>query len=182
MAPCGAAPRHLNGRRTNERAPFPGARAAPPHRRATAHAETNAQDTKAWIEADFPGIYVKNVEIGNGRKDSYEMEINDQVADFARQLQQDPRLQGGFNLVGHSQGGLIARAYTERYNSPRVHNLILWAAPNAGIYGVPNYNAACPDKKCPWLDALLDALLYDGGAHILSMHFSFVGYWKDPFR
>jgi hypothetical protein len=28
-----------------------------------------------WIEADYPGIYVHNVEIGNGRTDRYDDDI-----------------------------------------------------------------------------------------------------------
>jgi palmitoyl-protein thioesterase len=59
------------------------------------------------------------------------------VDEFARVVRSDPRLAKGFNLIGHSQGGLISRAYIERYNDPPVHNFITWATPHGGQYGVP---------------------------------------------
>lgn len=57
---------------------------------------------------------------------------------FAAQLKNDTNLANGFNLVCHSQvilsyvythlkGGLICRAFLERYNDPPVHNFISWA-------------------------------------------------------
>jgi palmitoyl-protein thioesterase len=51
------------------------------------------------------------------------------VDEFAATVRADPQLAKGFNLIGHSQGGLIARAYIERYNDPPVHNFITWATP-----------------------------------------------------
>ena len=58
-----------------------------------------------FIKEDFPGIYVHNVEIGNGRADSLFMNINKQVEQFAQHVKSDPKLRNGFNLIGHSQGG-----------------------------------------------------------------------------
>ena len=56
---------------------------------------------KGWIEADFPGIYVHNVEIGSGSKwDSLLININQQVADFSATVRSDSRLKDGFNLIG----------------------------------------------------------------------------------
>jgi hypothetical protein len=34
---------------------------------------------KEWVEADYPGIHVKNVEVGNGKLDSWFMPIDKQV-------------------------------------------------------------------------------------------------------
>jgi len=39
-----------------------------------------------WIKSDFEGIFVYNCEIGNGKKDSLEININTQVEIFASQV------------------------------------------------------------------------------------------------
>jgi len=145
---------------------------------ASAEAMSHAEK---WIKADFPGIYIHNVEIGNGRMDSLEIDINKQVDIFAEHVQSDPKLSKGFNLICHSQGGLICRAFIERYNKPKVHNAISWAGPYDGVYGVPDVNAICPDDLCPWLNDLFD-LVMDGGwiDQYVQSHVSFATYWKDP--
>jgi len=136
-----------------------------------------------WIEADFPGIYVHNAEIGDGYYDSMLMDINEQVEIFAAQIKNDTKLQNGFNMICHSQGGLIGRAYIERYNNPPVYNFVSWASPHQGVYGVPSLNVYCPDDDCPWLDYLMDALL--DGAWVeqgFQELLTFAAYWKDPFN
>jgi len=136
---------------------------------------------EGWIRSDFPGIYTTSVEIGT-YLDSMIVPINTQVEKFARVVQADPNLKDGFNLIGYSQGGLIARAYIERYNNPPVHNFISWVAPHGGVFGVPQVNQLCPDVDCPWLNYLFDELL-DGNwtSDWLQKYFSFSTYWKDPF-
>lgn len=57
----------------------------------------------AWIANDFPGIYILNVEIGNGRDDSLLIDINKQVDMFAAIVKNDTNLKKGFSLIGHSQ-------------------------------------------------------------------------------
>lgn len=140
---------------------------------------------EAFAKSDFPGIHVANIEVGNGYYDSLLMDINQQVAIFAAQVQADPKLANGFNLVGHSQGGLITRAYIERYNSPPVHNYVSLAGPNGGQYGVPVFNAdECPDDDCDWLNALFSTLLNtnDWYSKFTQTHVSFAAYWHDPFE
>jgi len=132
-----------------------------------------------WIKADFPGIYTHNIEIGNGLYDSFFMPIEKQVEAFVKVVRADPNLAHGFNLVCHSQGGLLARAYIERYNNPPVHNFITWSTPHAGVYGVPDFNVLCPDKDCPWLNEIFSDLL-EGKAEFLQDHIAFAAYWRDP--
>jgi len=93
---------------------------------------TAMADAKKWIEADFPGIYVKNMEIGDGFLSSLFQFLPSQVDEFAAKVKADPQLSRGFNLVAHSQGGLIGRAFIERYNSPPVYNFLTWATPHGG--------------------------------------------------
>ena len=145
---------------------------------ATAEAMSHAQQ---WIEADFPGIYVKNVETVPSKIDSLLVDINKQVETFAREVKSDPKLAQGFNLIGHSQGGLISRAYIHRFNDPPVHNFISWAGPQAGVYGVPDFNALCPDALCPWLAELFDDVLRaDVISSAAQKLLTFAAYWRSP--
>jgi palmitoyl-protein thioesterase len=110
------------------------------------------------------------------------MNINDQVANFAAQLANDTKLKHGFNLIGHSQGGLITRAYIERYNDPPVYNWVSWAGPQGGVFGVPDLNAYCPVEDCPWLNILFDQLLIDNTwlSQEVQANIAFASYWHDP--
>jgi palmitoyl-protein thioesterase len=139
-----------------------------------------------WLLVDFPGIYVHNADVPvqnntNGKIDSLLIDLNKQIADFAAQLQADPRLANGFDLIGHSQGGLITRAFIERYNVPRVHNYISLAGPQAGIFGMPDVNDLCPDVDCPWLVDWMNAIAEGGWSEDIFQHdISFAQYWKNP--
>jgi len=132
-----------------------------------------------WVKADFPGIYTHNIEVGNGKMDSWFMPMNKQVEEFAKVVQADGNLSQGFNIICHSQGGMLARAYIERYNNPPVYNFITWSSPHAGVYGVPDFNVICPDQDCPWLNEIMSALM-EGKADILQDHIAFAAYWRDP--
>jgi palmitoyl-protein thioesterase len=83
----------------------------------------------------------------------------------------------------YSQGGLLCRGFIERYNQPPVFNYIAWASPQAGVYGVPDFNALCSDQECPWLNYIMDSIL-DGGwvDSWVQEHITFASYWKDPLR
>jgi len=141
------------------------------------------ETVQGWIQADFPGIYVNNVEIGNGMFDSLFMNINDQVEQFAATVAADPNLSKGFNAICHSQGGLICRAYIERYNNPPVYNFLSWLGPQDGVFGVPEFNAFCPNDDCPWFDWVMDTILEGGWIdQEFQEHVSFAAYWKDPFE
>jgi len=138
---------------------------------------------EGFIKKDYPTIYVNNFEIGNGRDDSLFMDLNAQVAHFAATVKADAKLAGGFNLIGHSQGGLITRAYIERYNNPPVYNYISLAGPHGGQFGVPDFNELCPDVDCPWLNDLFSDLLNSDAwlTDWVQSHVSFAAYWHDPF-
>jgi len=144
---------------------------------AGAEAMSHAQQ---WMQADFPNIYTLNVEIGDGKDSSLLMDINKQVESFAATVAADPSLRSGFNLVCHSQGGLICRAYLERYNNPPVHNFVSWAGPHAGVFGVPDLNYLCPDAYCPWLAWAFDLVLESWAEAWVQQSISFASYWKDP--
>jgi len=107
--------------------------------------------------------------------------MNTQIEMFAAKVRSDPALANGFDLVGHSQGGLITRAYIERYNSPRVHNYVSLAGPQAGVYGVPDFNDWCPDVDCDWINKIMSKIAEGGWTEpLMQQHVTFAQYWRDP--
>ena len=81
-------------------------------------------------------IEVYNLEIGNGKLDSIFMSINDQCYNFGQNIKQLNLTNTKINILGVSQGGLIARCYLERYSDSiqPVHSLITYGTPHMGIY------------------------------------------------
>lgn len=132
---------------------------------------------KTYLESRLPGIYVRAVEIGDGYWDSIFTPMATQVSDFCQIVASDSHLAGGFNLIGFSQGGVIARGYLERCNKPPVKNFISWVSPQMGVYGVPQVGHISYVNVT--LDALADCCIYDAWVQDL---ISFAGYWRDPFN
>ncbi|EFA75520.1 palmitoyl-protein thioesterase 3 [Heterostelium album PN500] len=127
---------------------------------------------KEWIEAACPGIYVVNMEIGNGFMSSIFMTVEEMVESYAQQVQADPKLANGFNAVGFSQGTLVTRGYIQRHNNPPVFNYISWNGPQRGQFGTPFVNIK-------WVDHILGTVPYDNWAQET---FSPAQYWRDPYK
>lgn len=98
----------------------------------------NMEESAEWVREAIPGAYVRTLEVGNGIVDSISKPMQWQLEQLAAGLRADPKLRRGLHLIGHSQGSLLARAYVQRYNSPRVHTLVSWTGPQAGFFGVPD--------------------------------------------
>ena len=81
-------------------------------------------------------IVVHNLEIGNGKLDSIFWNINKQCQVFGQNIENFNITAPKINLLGVSQGGLIARCYLERYSHliKPVHSLITYGSPHMGIY------------------------------------------------
>ncbi len=75
------------------------------------------------VMAKYPGLYAVAVDVADSI-DSFLEPVQQQVDEFAKVVASDPKLAGGFNVVGLSQGGLIIRAYVQQYNNPPVFNLV----------------------------------------------------------
>ena len=104
------------------------------------------EEAAAWVRRALgKGSYVRCVEVGNGITDSWSRSMSWQLEQLAGQLQADRRLSRGFHIIGHSQGALLARGYVQRYNAPRVHTLVSWVGPQAGQFGVPDWEANWPN-------------------------------------
>jgi len=96
---------------------------------------------KKTIEEEIDGIYVYSIELGGEEALDWIMgffaNMDDQVQHICDKLAADPKLAGGFNAIGFSQGGQFLRAYVERCNSPPVKNLITFGGQHMGVDDFP---------------------------------------------
>ncbi|XP_077193704.1 palmitoyl-protein thioesterase 1 [Paroedura picta] len=135
---------------------------------------------KKIVEEKIPGIYVLSLQIGDSViedvENSFLMNVNDQVKLVCSVLATDPKLQGGYNAMGFSQGGQFLRAVVQRCPSPPMFNLISVGGQHQGVYGFPR----CPGESshlCDWIRKMLDL-----GAYTEAVQDRLVQaqYWHDP--
>ncbi|XP_051494223.1 palmitoyl-protein thioesterase 1 isoform X3 [Apus apus] len=137
---------------------------------------------KKIVEQKIPGIYVLSLKIGNNLiqdvENSFFLNVNAQVGQVCRQLSADPRLQGGYNAMGFSQGGQFLRAVAQRCPSPPMLNLISVGGQHQGVYGFPR----CPGESshlCDWIRKTLDLGAYTPA---VQEHLVQAEYWHDPLK
>jgi len=137
---------------------------------------------KDLIEKTLPGIYVHSLMIGADETDDewngFFMNVNDQITNAYQQLQNDSKLQNGFNAIGFSQGSQFLRGYVQRYNDPPIKNLISIGGQHQGVFGFPR----CPGDNytlCNWVRELLDI-----GAYVsyIQEYVVQAEYWQDPYN
>lgn len=116
--------------------------------------ETSLNEQLIYDGCDTNNIY--NLEIGNGKLDSIFMNINLQCEIFYNNIINLDLNTTKINLIGISQGGLIARCYVEKYSYLLydVNALITLGTPHMGIFG-----------DSPLLDL-----------------FKYLEYWKNPYE
>jgi len=114
-----------------------------------------------WLETTF-NKKVYNMEIGNGKKTSTYSSLNDQLDELCDSIYDIKELKTGFDFIGISQGGLLARGYVERCNAFRVRNLITFVTPHGGIY---------------WSKAPNNELMYNS---FFQTFISIASYWRNP--
>ena len=91
-------------------------------------------DIKNSLEGHGAEVY--NMEIGNGKIDSIFWNINKQCLTLSDNIYNLSLKSDKINLLGLSQGGLLARCYVEKYSNlvKPVHSLITYGTPHMGIY------------------------------------------------
>ena len=113
-----------------------------------------------WLEKTFERT-VFNIELGNGKQNSIYMPLMEQLDLLCDTIYAIPALEHGFDFLGMSQGGLLARGYVENCNGYPVRNLINLASPNGGVMLNTEFDPYTP---------------------FYQEHFALSGYWRDPTR
>ena len=116
--------------------------------------------------------FAKCVEVGDGPPASWLMAFQTQVNTACADIQKDAQFAKGLNVVGLSQGGLIARAMAEMCNVT-VHNVITLGGPHMGVMSLPQCESGF---YCDIFNDALDLGVYDP---FVQNHFGPPGYFKD---
>ena len=134
------------------------------------------EEAADWVHTLGDNVYVRCIEVGNGEVDSITRTMEWQLARLAEELQSDPNLRNGFNIIAHSQGTLLARGFIQRYDWPQVDTFISWVGPQAGQFGVPAY-----EPLLGYMNRLVSGLWYEKNLQSESGRtLSFSNYWRDP--
>lgn len=106
--------------------------------------------------------------------------MNKNVDIFAEKVRADPKLAGGFNAIGLSQGNSVIRGYLERYNNPPIQNILHVHGTVMGVSGFPNCNpAGILSPVCDALDEVLGSLAYVEAIQEILFQSN---YFRDPMR
>jgi palmitoyl-protein thioesterase len=128
--------------------------------------------------------YAKCIPTGSGlASDSasgYFSGVEEAVDRFAEGIRKDPKLAGGFDAVGFSQGNTLIRGYIHRYNSPPVRRWLSVHGTVSGVVNVPGCELSSKSSLCQTLThALLAPAAYTS---TIQHHIFQAGYLRDPKR
>jgi len=84
------------------------------------------------------------------------MTMDKNVEVFADAIKKDPKLAGGFNAVGFSQGNSIIRGYIQKYNEPAIST---WLSVHGTVVGVASFPKCNPSGLLGPVCKLLDRFL-----------------------
>ena len=121
----------------------------------------NVRQTLDRLEK-FSGAKGICLEIGSfGAASSRFTDMWSQVNEVCRKISTNPRLARGFNMVGLSQGALVARAVIQTCDTlPRVHNFVSVGGPQAGVASIPWSSYVNMDLFLGAVNAGLSAAMY----------------------
>ena len=126
---------------------------------------SSAKQTKNlsdWISTTFDRV-VFNIEVGSGAMTSAFTPMTFQTKVLCETIYEIDELSDGFDFIGISQGGLLARAYVETCNKYPVRNLITLVSPHGGITQNETLHQILPN-------------IYE---HEQQSYLSFSGYWRN---
>jgi len=132
---------------------------------------------------DHLGVYSTCIPTGDGRLrdtiDGFLMNMDKSVDVFAQKVKADPKLAGGFNAFGLSQGNNLIRGYIQKYNDPPVHTFMSICGINAGVAAFPQCSPTMPvvGGVCAALAEALGDLAY---LEIIQEHLFQANYYRSP--
>ncbi|KAF8108429.1 hypothetical protein N665_0109s0051 [Sinapis alba] len=125
--------------------------------------------------SNFSGSPGFCLEVGNGEDDSWFMPLAKQAEIACEKVKQMKELRQGYNIVGRSQGNLVARGLIEFCDGgPPVYNYVSLAGPHAGISSLPKCGSGLLCKKA---DELSKSDIY---SEFVQDHLAPSGYLKIP--
>jgi len=109
------------------------------------------------------------------------MPMDKSIDVFAAKIRADPKLAGGFNAIGFSQGNSLIRGYIHRYNDPPVNTFI---SVHGTVMGVAAFPQCFQQGKplgliCKALAEVLGDLAYNGLVQNILFQ---ADYYRDPKR
>ena len=119
--------------------------------------------------------FSKCIEVGDGPSASWLMGFQNQVNTACTNIKKQAEYSNGVNIVGLSQGGLIARTLAESCNIT-VHNVITLGGPHMGVMSLPNCESGF---YCNIFNDALDLGVYDP---LVQNNFGPPGYFKDQYK
>jgi len=113
--------------------------------------------------------------------DGFLMNMDKSVDVFAEKVRADPKLAGGFDAFGLSQGNNVIRGYMAKYNDPPVRTYMSICGINGGVAAFPQCSPAGKllGKPCQALTEVLGALAYNP---IVQKVLFQANYFRDPTR
>jgi len=133
--------------------------------------------------ASRTGSYAKCIPTGGNiltdTINGFLMNMDKSVDVFAEKIRADPKLKGGFNAIGFSQGNSLIRGYIHKYNDPPVNTFISVHGTVMGVAAFPNcFKQGKPlGLICKALAEVLGDVTYNS----LAQGILFQGdYYRDP--
>ena len=129
------------------------------------------------------GVYSTCIPTGDDRiRDTingFLLNMDKSVDVFAAAVKADPKLAGGFNAIGLSQGNQLIRGYIQKYNNPPVNAYLSICGINAGVAAFPQCNPDTPviGNVCAALTEVLGDLAY---YPVVQEHLFQANYFRDP--
>lgn len=121
----------------------------------------NTKELANWLSSTF-NRNVINIELGDGIDTSL-TPMEYQLNLLCNAIYDLPELKLGFDFIGMSQGGILARGYVEYCNKYKVNNLITLVSPHGGVF-----------YKSPILNFVK---IYSPE---MQQKYSFTNYWRNP--
>jgi len=107
------------------------------------------------------------------------MTMDKNVEVFAEAIKKDPKLAGGFNAVGFSQGNSVIRGYIQKYNNPAVST---WLSVHGTVVGVSSFPKCNPSGLLGPVCKLIDRFIVGPAAYteFVQNRLFQADYFRDP--